>query len=72
MWVRFRTEGNPASRVARRWRERVAQYEAEALATEQSDVDPELRAWREYVSGLGPTDADREGPASMPPSLERP
>ena len=59
MWWRFRTEGNPVRGATRRWRDRVAQYEAEATAQEaevgapsEREQDPDLDAWRTYVDDL--------------------
>jgi hypothetical protein len=61
IWHRFRTEGNPVKGTAQRWRDRVAEYEAEAAAeaeghdgpveTEQ-DADPQIAAWQEYQRDL--------------------
>lgn len=64
MWWRFRTEGNPASSAARRWRERVAQYESEAQVAAQAEHDPQLRAWLDHVDELHRHDP----PGTEPPS----
>lgn len=58
IWYRFRTEGNPA----RKWRERVARYEAEIQANEQAAHDPGLRAWREYVADLESDERPQQPP----------
>ena len=75
IWYRFRTEGNPAKTATRRWRERVAQAQADFDAAEGAQPpaepdDPQLRAWREYVDDLqrrdppGGPDVD---PGAAPP-----
>lgn len=51
MWHRFRTEGNPVKGITRRWNERVQRYQDEAAADESQD-DPQARAWQAYVDDL--------------------
>ena len=65
MWYRFTHEGSGGGFV-RRWKERVARFEAEADAQERDERaaqadearrvqeanDPQLQAWREYQRSL--------------------
>ena len=73
MWRRFRTEGTSTRSFTQRWRDRVAQYEAEAEAAERAQgsaaaageaeglTDPDLVRWQEYQERLR-ADEEARGP----------
>jgi hypothetical protein len=63
MWHRFRTEGNPARGMSKRWQERVARIEAEYDAEQAARAaDPELAAWRDYQERVQAAD-EQQPPA---------
>ena len=65
MWIRFKREGGSFRGITQRWQDRVAQYEAEADATETAkpqppaEPDPQLDAWNTYRAGDRERDQER-------------